>query len=309
VDNKAKVSFSLMKIGFISLIILFGVNLGVRAFDLRVNDVKIIFPNGYEMNVVTTKTVISDILEENNIVILPNERTETAMDAILNENRTIKIVQDATLGNINVKLSSLEEILANYKTITEKIVKEQVTIPYETVTKDVSDGGSTLDTVIQHGQEGIREVTYKVTYENDIEIKKEEISSITIKEPVDKIIQKQAVASRSGSYTERTEGNATVTTLNASAYTASTCGKAPTDPGYGRTASGNMATALYTVATSSDIPIGTRIYIPYFASYPNGGWFTVEDRGVYSGQIDIYMDTYNECIQFGRRNLECYIYY
>lgn len=41
-----------------------------------------------------------------------------------------------------------------------------------------------------------------------------------------------------------------------------------------------------------------------------GGWFVVQDRGgaISDNRIDIYFDTVQECIQFGRRNLECYIY-
>ena len=101
-----------------------------------------------------------------------------------------------------------------------------------------------------------------------------------------------------------------VVTLNTSAYTASTCGKKPTDSGYGKTASGAYATAWYTVAAGKGYPMGTIIYIPYFANKPNGGWFVVQDRGgaIKNNKLDVYMDTYNECIQFGRRNLECYVY-
>lgn len=56
--------------------------------------------------------------------------------------------------------------------------------------------------------------------------------------------------------------------------------------------------------------MGTIIYIPYFANKPNGGWFVVQDRGgaITNNKIDVYMSTYNECVSFGRRNLECYIY-
>ena len=102
----------------------------------------------------------------------------------------------------------------------------------------------------------------------------------------------------------------TVVTLNASAYTASTCGKSPNSSGYGITASGARATAWCTVAAGRGYPMGTIIYIPYFANKPNGGWFVVQDRGgaISNNKLDIYMNTYNECINFGRRNLECYIY-
>lgn len=56
--------------------------------------------------------------------------------------------------------------------------------------------------------------------------------------------------------------------------------------------------------------MGTIIYIPHFKDAPNEGWFVVQDRGsaISNNKIDIYMNTYNECVTFGRRNLECYIY-
>lgn len=71
-----------------------------------------------------------------------------------------------------------------------------------------------------------------------------------------------------------------------------------------------MASSWYTVAAGSGYKLGTVIYIPYFANKPNGGWFVVQDRGgaISNNRIDVYMGTYNECISFGRRNLECYIY-
>ena len=36
----------------------------------------------------------------------------------------------------------------------------------------------------------------------------------------------------------------------------------------------------------------------------------VQDRGgaIKDNKLDVYMNTYNECVNFGRRNLECYIY-
>ena len=222
--------------------------------------------------------------------------------------------------------------MQSYNSIVEKIIKEQTTIPYETITKDVSTGtGTKQDRIVQNGEDGIKETTYKVKYQNDIEIEKIEIGSQIIKEPVNKIIEVRTLQVTTRTSTERESTVATsnpavtsttslakkvegitpsVRTLNASAYTASTCGKAPGSSGYGRTASGAMATAWYTVAAGSGYKLGTVMYIPYFANKPNGGWFVVQDRGgaISNNRVDIYMDTYNECIVFGRRNLECYIY-
>ena len=103
-------------------------------------------------------------------------------------------------------------------------------------------------------------------------------------------------------------GEPVVRTLNASAYCscAKCCGKTN-----GVTSSGNIATEWHTVAAGSGYPMGTVIYIPAFADMPNGGWFVVEDRGgaISNNKIDVYMGSHEAAIQFGRRNLECYIYY
>lgn len=97
------------------------------------------------------------------------------------------------------------------------------------------------------------------------------------------------------------------TKLNTSAYCSCEicCGK--TD---GKTASGKMATAWHTVAAGKDYPIGTIIYIPALVDKPNGGWFVVEDRGgaISNEKLDVFFNTHEEAIQFGRKSLEAYIY-
>ena len=74
----------------------------------------------------------------------------------------------------------------SYAPITEKIVVEQVTIPYETITKNtVSSDSNTTNKVLQEGKDGIKEVTYKVKYQNDVEIERIKVSENIIKEPCD----------------------------------------------------------------------------------------------------------------------------
>ena len=223
---------------------------------------------------------------------------------------------------------SLDKLLSSYNTITEKIVVEEEAIPYETITKDSSNSSSNDATkVIQKGKEGIKRVTYKIKYQNDIEIERAVIKEEIVKKAVNKIVTKTTnrdlsstdrqtgeapvINANSSSLAKKVEGiTPKVTTLNASAYTASTCGKSPSSPGYGVTASGAKASAWYTVAAGKAYKFGTIIYIPYFANKPNKGWFVVQDRGgaIKNNKLDVYMNTYNECVNFGRRNLECYIY-
>ena len=323
-DNKSILKFA-RKIAFLVIIAIGLFAAAVFASRSDVNYITINFADDSSISVVTSKVKVLDILEENNIVLLDDEIVEPSIDSNITATKTItisKINEEKVVVAEEVSAVSTEEILGNYVVITEKIVTEQVEIPFETITKDVSNSGTeTRDTVLQQGQNGIKEIKYKVKYQEENEIERSIISETVIKEPVDKIVQiSSKVTSRGGSrrgmsaltLAASLEGVTPVkTTFNCSAYTASTCGKSPSHPAYGITASGARAASWYTIAAGPSYPMGTVIYIPYFASQPNGGWFVVEDRGgaITNSRLDIYMDTLVECTNFGRRNLECYVYY
>ena len=330
-------SISLKKVISVSIILLFLMGISVMAVSSKVKNVKIILSDGYEMNVLTTKEKVSDILNENHIILLPEENVLPGIENNISDNKTIRITKE-DISNIKITEISqtsaditVEQLLnENYNNVVEKLIVEQTNIPFETETKDYSNGSSSKKEVVKrNGVDGKKDTTFKIKYQDDVEISRTEISSVVTKQPVNKIVeiraneivsrdtvnranQVAAQASASGnSLASRVEGmTPVVRTLNASAYTASTCGKSPNSPGYGITSCGARASAWCTVAAGGSYPIGTIIYIPYFANKPNGGWFIVQDRGgaISNNKIDIYMNTYNDCIQFGRRNLECYIY-
>ena len=184
------------KIIGICLILLFVMGVGVMASNAKLYNVKIILSNGYIMNVTTSKTKVSEILDENHIILLPEESVIPNEDSELSDNKTIKISKDEqqtvevaenaeTSENVTV-----ETLLKSYDSIVEKLETVQVTIPFETITKDVSNNDSNKrETVVQKGKDGLKEVTYKVKYQNDVEIGRTEISSNIIEEPVDKIIE------------------------------------------------------------------------------------------------------------------------
>ena len=207
--NNDKASISLKKVLIISLVfILFVTSATVLAGNVQPTNVKIILASGYEMNVLTTKTKVSEILDENHIILLEDEKTVPDKNSELTDNKTIRItketeevVEEAEEVENSQNITA-EEVLASYDNIVEKIVTEQVKIPFETVKKDVSSGSKQKqDKVVQQGKDGLKEITYKIKYQNDKEIEKIKLSEKVIKEPVDKIIevrQKQTV-SRSAS--------------------------------------------------------------------------------------------------------------
>ena len=202
--NKEKGSLSIVKIIGVSVLLIMILSLGVFAVNKDLNDVTIILEDGYEMKVVTGKIKVEEILKDNNIVLTENQKTSIALDANIVSGDVIK-VQDKSEENVKISVISeevvettLDDLLQNYTTITEKIIVEQVVIPFETITKNTVNSGETTDKVVQKGKDGLKEITYKVKYQNDVEIEKIIISEIVVNEPVDKIVEvKQKVTSRS----------------------------------------------------------------------------------------------------------------
>lgn len=319
--TSSRLSVKIIKrIVFISIILVCLFVVGVWANKSDVNYITIEFPEGIETVVASSSVNVQDILAENHIIILEDEVVYPDTKDNIDFTKTItisKITDEKKVVAEEVERISKEQILGKYVTITEKIVVEQVEIPYETVTKDVSASGTeTQDRVVQEGRNGIKELKYKVKFQNDEEVERNLISETVVREPREKIIQistkivSRGGVSRSAENLAASTNGATpeVRTMNASAYCscAACCGKTN-----GVTSSGAIAQPNHTIAAGPGLPIGTVIYIPALAGQPNGGWFRVEDRGgaISNNRIDIFMGSHAAALQFGRRNLECYIYY
>ena len=204
-NKMKKTKFPFRRIIGILLILLFITGVGVMASNAKLNNVKIILSNGYIMNVTTSKTKIADILDENRIILLPEESVNPSKESDLADNKTIRILKDEkqVLETAKEKENSenvtVDKLLKNYDTIVEKIEVVQEVIPFETITKDVSNNESNKrETIVQNGKDGLREVTYKVKYQNNQEIERVEIDSKVLEEPVNKIIEvRKRVTNRS----------------------------------------------------------------------------------------------------------------
>ncbi len=88
-----------------------------------------------------------------------------------------------------------------------------------------------------------------------------------------------------------------VMTMEATAYL-------PTDgDGYGITATGIPATYGVAAVDPAIIPLGSRLYIPGY------GEAIAADTGgaIYGYRIDLCMESYSECMNFGRRDVTVYV--
>lgn len=300
--NEEKASISIMKILCVSVILILVSGIGVMAVNTNLNDVKIVLQNGYELTLLTSKTKVSDILKENNIILEENQKVIPGLDEEVKAGTTIKItdksyqeVQIAKVSEEGIQ-TSLEQLLENYAPITEKIITEQVEIPFETITKNATTG-ETTSKIVQQGKNGLKEITYKVKYQNEVEIEKTVLSEKVVKEPVKKIVQVSKVVSSRGTTLPRTTAdtnvNGEIYKITAYCSCAKCCGKTN-----GITASGTRATAGRTVAASGKFSMGTKLNI-------NGHTYVVEDRGgaIKGNKIDMYVNSHAEALAWGVRYL------
>ena len=304
--QKNKNKISLIKVIGICLILVLLSGAGVMAVTTQVNTVKIQLANGYEMTVLTSKTNVKEILEDNNIILENNEKATPNVDEEISEDKLIKITDKSNQEIEVAKVSesgvqtTLDELLGAYDTIVEKIEVEEEEIPYETIEKDISSGAEkTKNKVLREGKNGLKKVTYKVKYQNNTQIDKIKISEEIVEEPVDKIVQvKSAVVSSRASTTSRTSqsnSGSTVKIYKVTAYCscAKCCGKTN-----GITSSGKKATAGRTIAAPASFAFGTKVLI-------NGKEYVVEDRGgaIRGNRIDVYMNSHSAAMAWGVKYL------
>ncbi|HZJ98400.1 MAG TPA: 3D domain-containing protein, partial [Tissierellaceae bacterium] len=94
-------------------------------------------------------------------------------------------------------------------------------------------------------------------------------------------------------------------TFEATAYDLSfeSCGKHPDHPAYGITASGTKARLGVVAVDPKVIPLGTKLYVEGY-----GNAIAEDVGGAIKGRLlDVFFNTKNECIQWGRKQVNVWI--
>ena len=106
--NKENARASIIKMLIICIAIIFGLGLAVKAGNIQVNSVKIELSDHTELNVMTSKTKVSEILNENQIIILEGEKVIPDLEEEIGEDKTIRIVKESE--EITISQTSNEEV-------------------------------------------------------------------------------------------------------------------------------------------------------------------------------------------------------
>ena len=228
------------------------------------------------------------------------------------------------LERLKITLSPLEMVAVDVSgeqveiTISEEIIYyDRVEEPAAPETVRVANPEMTIGTekVVQEGQEGVRASIYEVIWSNGKQISRqlvEELDSTAVDEiveygtaPVGPDPIASVTTNADGSGTLYLQSGATLEfsaakSMTATAYTA----------GYGgadyTTATGTFVKVGTVAVDKRVIPLGTRMYIVTNDGIVYG-LATAEDTGVRGNKIDLYYDTYQQCINFGRRSCTVYL--
>ena len=235
---------------------------------------------------------------------------------------------------IGVKLSenSVEVNVASELTYYDYVTE---TAPFSTQRVANPDMLEGEEKVVQEGADGVRSSVYEVVWSNGAQLSRQFVEELDTT-AVDKIVEygtakpkpkpsetKQdpdGILAEHGetgggiaNVSENADGSGTLTlkdgtvlnysgvrSMTATAYTTGHGGVGT------RTASGTAVHVGSVAVDKSVIPLGTRMYIVAGGNVVYG-LAVAEDTGVKGSKIDLYYDTYEECIQFGRRSCTVYI--
>lgn len=301
----------------------------------------------YEVTIVngdsTVKAVangetVAEVLEAANIVLEENQVTVPSQDTVITRDTIVTIyngiyanvtadgkTQTVLLatGDIREALNAAgfelsdDDIVSTSKDNTEVVIK-RVTYKTETTVEAVaydsvrenSDEVDLGDTEVKtEGVDGEMAVTTLYKYIDGEEADSEVVDTEMLKEPVDEVIlvgtKGAATSGAAGTFTDcyGTEvGYSQVITGSGTAYTA---------PAGACTATGVAAYHGGVAVNPNIIPYGSKLYIESTDGSVVYGYATAVDTGgaLMSGTaiVDCFYNTYDECINFGRRNVNIYV--
>ena len=233
----------------------------------------------------------------------------------------------ALLTRMGITLSPLEMVAVDLSdqelvlTVAEDItyydeVREMETFNTVRVANPELPKGT--ERVVQEGADGVRTSIYEVVWSNGERISRqfvEELDSTAVDQIVEYGTSAAAVeqTDRIASVKKNADGSGTLTfesgtalnfsqskSMTATAYTAGHGGADYT------TATGTFVEVGTVAVDKNVIPLGTRMYIVTNDGIVYG-MSVARDTGVKGNKVDLYYNTYRECIEFGRRSCTVYI--
>lgn len=216
------------------------------------------------------------------------------------------------VGKYDVVKPGLSETLKRASKVVVKRVsyetrEEEKVIKYGTQTKETGILAQGVKRVARQGRDGTKTVTYEDKIVNGKVVSSKKVGEVVNVKAVDKVV---VIGTRGATnlVTSNIQGSGAPTSYlktfhgPATAYTAKAGAK---------TASGAVARRGLVAVNPKQIPYGSKLYIVaddgtvygYCTAADTGG-FVTNGSGTL---VDLYMDSYGECTQWGKRNVTIYV--
>lgn len=320
--------------------------------DMAVKQITIKEINAFEdaensIVVKTRQTTVGKLLSENNIVIGEYDNVSRLNDEELSDDSTITVrrgvpftvttaegvvnvsTTKATVGEALVEagiasndtdeVSPAKESAVSAGmnvTVARITVSEEVkekNIPYTTTKKETNSLCKGEKKTVQQGENGVKEVTYRITKRDGEEIDREVISERIICEPTEEIVQigtkvkASAPASAAALPSRGTLRYRASYKMRATAYDPSSTANG----GSSRTATGGVPRYGVVAVDPNVIPLGSRLYIE---SADGGkswvyGYAVAGDTGgaIKGSRIDLCYNSKSEAHRFGVKQANVYV--
>ncbi len=262
--------------------------------NLRVERARVVtlVESGRELRSSTSRPTVGQALREAGIVLGPGDRVTPDIDAPVAADARIEIAHavavtialpeqdkslftfartvgellaeaDVTLGEGAVAVPDLDTPVTAGLSVHIVVLSASNEIEREFIESDTvyltDDSLGPGETRTVAGNDGAIVRRYAVSYANGEEAGRELIEEYYDPEPVDTVIyyppQRDAAADAPGDCD-------TVLNVYATYYTPASAGRPPSDPNYGRTATGVLVTYGVVAVDPTVIPLGTRMFIP-----------------------------------------------
>ncbi len=333
-DKLKSVSSIWPKTVFVVVLVLLSATVAI--YSLR-NTVEVVI-DGQTVEITTLSKNLKNILEDNDIAVADKDKISVAVDSKINDGdiiyidkavdveividgqilpitsaeETVKdmlVAENITLGEEDKIEPAVEQALSSgmkveITRVNKELVTEAQSIAYETETRNNSELKQGLEQVVQEGSEGERKITTEVVYENGKEVRRRVVEETVSKNPINKVIDigTMAVVRPSRGSSDVEYAYSSVLSCESTAYTADR-GNAGTITATGATVNRDPNGYSTVAVDPRVIPLGTKLYIEGY-----GLAIAADTGGAIKGNIvDLYFDTYEECVSWGRRQINVYI--
>ncbi|WP_346889413.1 3D domain-containing protein [Clostridium sp. UBA1056] len=258
------------------------VNHGDIIYINKAVNVKVVV-DGKNLSIASAEKTVKDMLEAENIKVNQEDKVTPSIDENLQEGMTVEVTR-----------------------VKKELVDEVQPIAFETETRNNSELKQGVEEVVQDGSNGERTITTEVVYENGKEVNRRVVKEVVSKNPINKILDIGTLVAverpSRGSSSDQDFEYSSVISCESTAYT-SDRGDSGTVTATGTTVKRNPDGYSTVAVDPRVIPLGTKLYIEGY------GLAIAEDTGgaILGNKVDVYVNSYDEAVNWGRRQVNVYI--